>query len=113
MVRQGPLMWRAFCTAYLLIAAAPLLDGDSQVSLTRVSPGVAAGDRGAVGALAAATAYGASYAAAGSAWAAPVAPTVTTTVETTTARGRSTRVLRFISRLCVRGMLGWHPLRQR
>ena len=42
------------CTAYMSIVAPPLLDGASQVSLTVALPGVAAGDRGAVGALAAA-----------------------------------------------------------
>jgi hypothetical protein len=96
-----------------LIAAPPLLDGASHVSFTRVLPAVAAADRGAVGVLAAATAYLASLAAAGAGWAAVVAPRITAMAETTGAMARSTRLLKFISCLCVRRMSGWHPLLER
>jgi hypothetical protein len=41
------------CTTYLSIALPPLLAGASQVSLTLLLPGLATGERGAVGAVAA------------------------------------------------------------
>jgi hypothetical protein len=46
---HGPLGLDADWTAYLSTAAPPLLVGLSQVSLTVPYPGIAAGDRGAVG----------------------------------------------------------------
>jgi hypothetical protein len=52
---HGPRLLVARRTTYLSTVAPPLLDGARQVSLTVALPGVAVGDRGAVGAFAART----------------------------------------------------------